>query len=113
MGTFALERQGTATNGQLWAYLMPTNGLPLRAGEDTKVVWRVDVVGSYGELHASALQADGTQGQLTFGPQGHGGSSWNRPGKEYGTSFLFPKSGCWTIHVTDGAMTGDLYLLVS
>ena len=48
---------------------------------------------------------------LVFGPELHGGGV-TEVGREYGTGFNFPIAGCWDIHFTDGALGGDVYLVV-
>jgi hypothetical protein len=40
----------------------------------------------------------------------HGGTT--EIGREYGTGFNFPVAGCWDVHVTQGAMKGDVYVVV-
>lgn len=113
-GDFPEERHGTAVNGSLWAYLMPRGGLPIRAGEETKIVWRYAIPHPYRDpsIRFTAQAADGAQAKLTFGPEGHGGSTWQRPGFEVGTGFIFPKAGCWHIHAVADRMSGDLFLVV-
>ena len=51
--------------------------------------------------------------RLTFGPEAYGGSSWVKPGDEWGTGFIFPEAGCWGVHAQRDDLVGDLYLLVS
>lgn len=87
------EMQGT---GSLWALFFPKPGqpAPVLAGTETKIVWKI---GGEGDFTVSAAGPDGAQGKLAWGPTGHGGSTWERPGSEYGTGFVFPTAGCWTI----------------
>jgi len=40
------------------------------------------------------------------------GSTWQRPGDEWGSSFRFDAPGCWQIHATRSDVNGDLWLLV-
>ena len=49
--------------------------------------------------------------RLTFGPEAYGGSSWVKPGDEWGTGFIFPEAGCWGVHAQRDDLVGDLYLL--
>jgi hypothetical protein len=86
--------------------------LPIQSGHDVKIVWRIPADGGGARPHFNASLADGTLATLRFGPEPHGASSWGRPGVEYGTSFYFPKPGCWDIQVTTGKTTGDLWLVV-
>ena len=113
-GNFPEERLGTTAGGSLWAYLMPRGGLPVRAGEETKIVWRYTVSHPSHDpvIRFTARAADGVQAQMTFGPEGHSGSTWHRPGYEVGTGFIFPAPGCWDIHAVADGMSGDLFLVV-
>jgi hypothetical protein len=86
--------------------------LPIQSGHNVKIVWRIPADGGGGRPLFNASLADGTLATLRFGPEPHGASSWGRPGVEYGTSFYFPKPGCWDIQVTTGKTTGDLWLVV-
>lgn len=103
------EVQGTATGTELWALLL--GGEP-NAGEDLKIIWRATDVSTQ-EFHVMALGPHGLNVQPLFGPQLHAGSNWNRPGGEWGTGFNFPVAGCWDLHVTDGTVVGDVWIIVS
>ena len=59
--------------------------LPIKVGE-LKVVWRAT---GEGDLTVRYWAPDGRPGELTFGPEAHGGSNYNRPGQEWGTGFNF------------------------
>jgi len=61
-------------------------------------------------LHVLAYR---TMARLTFGPEAYGGSSWVKPGDEWGTGFIFPEAGCWRVHAQRDDLVGDLYLLLS
>lgn len=44
-------------------------------------------------------------------PEAHAaGSSYHRPGDEWGTGFRFDASGCWHIHLARNDTTGDVWL---
>jgi hypothetical protein len=80
---------------------------------DAWIVWRMD---GQGDLHIAAATTDGTHAKVTSGPKYHGafGSSWYQPGtEEWGTSFIFPKAGCWRLHVYRNDVGGDVYYLVA
>jgi hypothetical protein len=55
---------------------------------------------------------DGTRAKPWFGPEEHGGSTWRRPGEEWGTGFVFPKAGCYRVEVTRTRGSGYLWLPV-
>jgi hypothetical protein len=60
-------------------------------GKQVKIVWRMTGSGIL------RLQADGPGGikrKPLWGPDRHGSSSWKRPGAEWGSGFVFPRSGC-------------------
>jgi hypothetical protein len=87
------EMKGT---GSLWALFFPRQeqSAPVVAGTEIKIVWKI---GGSGDFTVKATGPDGADATLTWGPIGHGSSTWERPGSEYGTGFLFPTPGCWTV----------------
>jgi hypothetical protein len=109
-GDFPAEIYGTAVNGTVWAWFMWS--YPPRAGMEDKTVWRLDGANTQGTPSFSLLGPDGQVGRLT-GLQEHGGSTWNRPGVEYGSGLLFPAAGCWDVRVTMGQLHGDVYVVVN
>ncbi|WP_431975996.1 hypothetical protein [Micromonospora haikouensis] len=100
------DLQGTGAGATLWAMLFATQ---VRAGTEVKVAWRM--TGS-GDLSIRATGPDGTVVQPVLGPDPHGGSNWDRPGDEWGTRWVFPSPGCWTIDATRTSGTGSLVLRV-
>lgn len=82
---------------------------PIPARRDTKIAWRM--TGS-GPISFEALGPHGRRGHLDWGPEPHMGSSWRRPGDEWGTGFRFPAAGCWTVHVSRGHTSATTRLLV-
>lgn len=99
------EVRGT-TSGQteLWALLFQ----PLVAKQELKIVWRMT---GDGDIRVVAKGPQGASIQpkwITF----HGSSNWSRPGAEWGTGFILPRSGCWNFHVSRGDASGDVWLLV-
>jgi len=61
------------------------------------------------------LMGKGPNGHLVkpdWGPEGHGGSNWDRPGDEWGSGFTFPVAGCWDIRATRADIAGDVYIIV-
>ena len=102
------EAQAKATGGQLWA-LFFFDPATVHVKQELKIVWRM--TGS-GDFHITGRLATGKEVKPIWGPEAHGGSSWNRPGYEWGTGFSFPSAGCWNLHATRDNVTGDIWLLV-
>jgi hypothetical protein len=102
------EIQGRSATQTLWALLFPYH-LPVWSDEDLKIVWRMTGAGNFS---LEAQHTDGTVTQPIWGPDAHSGSSWQRPGDEWGTGFHFPEAGCWRILVQRGVDTGEVDLLV-
>ena len=92
------------SEGEIWA-------LPFfetaHANDDEKIVWRI--TGEGDEFQAQAQSEDGAVIQPIW-TEYHGGSSWQRPGQEWGTGFNFPTPGCWTITVSRGETRGAISL---
>ncbi|MGI5147586.1 hypothetical protein ACQEVC_14620 [Plantactinospora sp. CA-294935] len=106
-----LEVQGVADAGNsFWGLLFPRGGPGLRTGRDEKIVWRMTGSGTF------SIQATGPDGvtiEPLWGPTGHGGSTWTRPGDEWGTGWNFPVAGCWTVRASrSGGATGSALLRV-
>jgi hypothetical protein len=112
------EIRGSATIGDLWAVGFWLNlaqrGRAIPAivervvGKRFKIVWRLR--GS-GDASFTAIAPDGTRHEpveLRF----HVGSNWNRPGDEWGSSFVFTQPGCWQFHAERLDNSGDIWLLV-
>lgn len=110
-GAFAGEVQGTATGGTVWAWFM--QAYPPQAGTEDKTIWRLSGPGIASLPTFTLIGPAGAAGRLDWGPSAHLGSTWNRPGDEYGTGLLFPVPGCWDVHVSVGQVTGDVYIVVS
>ena len=88
----------------------PSHPGPVRAGEELKIVWRMT---GEGDLSVSYFAPDGRPGVLTFGPEAHSGSSYQRPGDEWGTGFSFDAAGCWRIHLERSVGSGDVWLAIA
>ena len=102
------EIQGTMkSEGELWALLFFDGAT---SNTDLKFAWRIASSGAGIDFHAQAHNENGKIILPIWGPEYHGGSSWQRPGIEWGTGFNFPEPGCWTITITSGASTGEIYL---
>ncbi|MEU8262478.1 hypothetical protein AB0C02_17830 [Micromonospora sp. NPDC048999] len=106
------DLEGTGDGAELWALPFAKEQEPvLVAGKELKVVWRMTGSGDF------AISATGPDGKAVkpvwVEPHGNGGSNWNRPGDEWGTGWVFPTAGCWTINATRTSGTGSLVLRVA
>ena len=99
------EVRGTGHGAELWGLLFTT--VPLPVGKRVKIVWRM--TGS-GPLRIAVSSADGTPAKRWFAPEPHFGSTWQRPGDEWGTGFVLTKRGCWGFHLTRTEGAGDVWL---
>jgi hypothetical protein len=59
-----------------------------------------------------AVAPDGRTVLPVSGPTPHTGSTWSRPGSEWGSQFVFETPGCWRIHAGAGPAQGDVWLVV-
>jgi hypothetical protein len=50
-----------------------------------------------GQLSVHLIRPDGSEQPLAWGPDPHGGSSFDRPGDEWGIGFSPDEAGCWQI----------------
>ena len=95
------------SDGELWALLFFDRAA---SNTDLKFAWRITASGAGIYFHAQAQNENGKIILPIWGPEYHGGSSWQRPGIEWGTGFNFPEPGCWTVTITSGGTTGEIYL---
>ncbi|RKR90201.1 hypothetical protein BDK92_4569 [Micromonospora pisi] len=102
----AREVPGGGPGTTLWALLFLTTD-ELTADRDTKIVWRMT---GTGDLTMRATGPAGAEVTPIWGPTGHSGSNWKRPGDEWGTGWHFPTPGCWTVHASRAG--GDAAQLV-
>ena len=95
---FAREREigGQTDTGTLWALFYHR-----KAGKKVKTLWRMS---GTGELTIRATGPNGQKVQPVWGPETHTGSTWKRPGDEWGVGWVIPGVGVWTFWVerTDG-----------
>ncbi|MBX6356667.1 MAG: hypothetical protein IRZ05_12525 [Micromonosporaceae bacterium] len=87
------EAQGTGREATLWALFFN----PLRPNTEIKVVWRMT---GAGDLSMRATGPGGASVTPVWGPEPHLDSTWHKPGDEWGTGWVFPAAGCWTVHAT-------------
>ncbi|TYB47283.1 hypothetical protein FXF51_58570 [Nonomuraea sp. PA05] len=102
------EVRGTARDAELWGLLF-VDATPLKPGKEVKIVWRMT---GEGPLRVRAALPDGTTAEQKWGPEEHSGSTWRRPGQEWGTGFVFPKAGCWKIELSRERGAGHVWLPV-
>lgn len=88
------------------------NAYPPKAGMEDKTVWRLDGPHVLGTRTFTLSGPTHQPGRLNWGPEFHGGSTWRRPGQEFGTGLVFPVAGCWKVHVTVDQLAGDVYIVV-
>ena len=103
------EVLGTATGGQQLHGLLFRTQSPVAVGDTLKVVWRMT---GTGDLTATATAPDGTDQRLDWGPEAHSGSSYVRPGDEWGVGYRFTQPGCWHLHLGRADGEGDVWLAV-
>lgn len=102
------EVRGTITDGDLWAMIFAS--APFEAQTPTKIAWRMT---GFGALSITATLGDKTQVTPLAEPEQHGGSTWSRPGQEFGSVFVFPAPGCWKFVLRrDGGSTGVVWFPV-
>jgi hypothetical protein len=89
----------------MWGWIMART--PVRVNEDVKIVWRI--TGS-GALHLATVGPDGQEHPLQWGPQRHLGSTYTRPGDEWGAGYRFTKPGCWTLRAIRGTASASVWL---
>ncbi|NEK86080.1 hypothetical protein GCU60_09960 [Blastococcus saxobsidens] len=83
--------------------------IPARVGDELKIIWRVT---GAGDLAVRPVRPDGSEGDLVFGPEPHGGSNFSEPGDEWGTGFELDRSGCWRLELAREGVTATVELLV-
>jgi hypothetical protein len=105
------NRQGPEIVGQSSdASVFPEHRLPIGAGDEVKIVWRMT---GRGELTIQVVDPSGREREFTFGPERHGGSNYRRPGDEWGSGFRFDEAGRWHIHLTRAVGAGDVWIDVA
>ena len=103
------EVRGTAERGEFWALLEGT--LPLTANVSTKIIWKMSV--SSADVQLVAEDSDGNRLGPIWGPEAHMGSTWTRPGMEWGAGFDFPHAGCWDVKASSAGNTAHMWFAVS
>ncbi|MEQ1735327.1 MAG: hypothetical protein ABL886_02710 [Rhodoglobus sp.] len=108
------EVQGTPNAGSdgvsLFGWIMANDVPPLLAGHDVKVVWRL--VGVGGES-VRLFGPTGHEAPLSWGPEAHTSSNYERPGLEWGTGFVLDEPGCWELRFGSGGAGASVWFEVS
>lgn len=93
MSSDGLEVEAVTTGGMTLYGLIQAEPYPFVASADVKkIVWRAS--GS-GELAVTVGRPDGESTSLTWGPEYHPDSNYDRPGDEYGSGLVTDQPGCW------------------
>ena len=110
-GVGAEARADSTDGNEVWALffndwpLPPGGAVRIPVEKEVKIVWRSTGEGTF------RIEADGPDGasiQPTWGPELHGGSNWERPGDEWGTGWIFPSTGCWTLKMTRDDIAAEM-----
>jgi hypothetical protein len=103
------EVRATGAGLQAWGLMMGPGGGRVRTGQEVKIVWRVT---GTGDLRLSMEDPAGRPKALSWGPESHGGSSYQRPGDEWGAAYRFTKAGCWRLKLSRGTAGADVWIQV-
>ncbi len=107
------EVQGTPNPGgdgvSLFGLIMADGAPAFHVGGDVKVVWRLDGVG--GDT-VRLLDPTGAERDLSWGPEAHTSSTYERPGLEWGTGFVLDAPGCWEMRFGSGSTGASVWFEV-
>jgi len=106
-GPHGPEVRGFASDASLYGLVFLHGHAPVGVGDEVKIVWRM--TGS-GELKIRVADPAGAPRTLTFGPERHFGSTYDRPGDEWGSGFLFDVPGCWHITLERTVGSGEVWI---
>ncbi len=101
------ELVGDAADATLYGLMFIQGPLPIRVGDEVKIVWRMT---GQGELSIRFVDPAGSDRPLVFGPERHGGSNFDRPGDEWGSGFRFDRAGCWQIQLERDVGVGNVWI---
>ncbi len=99
--------QATSQEIEVWALffatyegLAPGEPVFVPQGEEIKIVWRAT---GEGPVSFQALGPDESSVTPIWGPDGPRSSNWDtHPGEEWGTGWVFPEAGCWSMELRRG-----------
>ncbi|MCW2749900.1 MAG: hypothetical protein JWR83_1010 [Aeromicrobium sp.] len=102
--------QGTPVerDSSLYGLIQATPEQGLSVGTVIKFVWRMPGEG----FAVRAIGPDGTVRAPSWGPEEHGGSTFHRPGNEWGTGLKFTRPGCWEIRMSTDTSHASVWLNV-
>jgi hypothetical protein len=102
--------EGHGIGVSLWGIVMTSKRGPARVREEIKIVWRM--TGS-GPLTLLTIAPDGRRAPLEWGPVVHDtGSTFDKPGGEWGAGYVFTTPGCWDLRAVRGSLHADVLLTV-
>lgn len=99
----------SSSNGWAAGLLFLKREPPIRSGDEVKIVWHIT---GEGPLSLQYFDPNGAERALTFGPTEHLGSSFDRPGDEWGAGFQFDRKGCWHIRLSRTGTSADAWVAV-
>ena len=99
--------QATSSDIEVWALffatyegLAPGEPVFVPEGQEIKTVWRAT---GEGDVSFQALGPAGASTTSIWGPEGPRSSNWGaHPGEEWGTGWVFPEAGCWSMELRRG-----------
>ena len=106
---------GAARGGVVWALVFEPPRLLNRSRAEfayrkhVKIAWHVT---GRGPLRIAGRGPGGAAATLTSGPDRHQSSTWQRPGREWGSVISFARPGCWRIEVRTDTTRGAIRLLL-
>lgn len=101
------EVRAESTNLETWALLWEPS--PWKPGQEVKIVWRST---GTGDFRVVAVGPRSQEVPPIAGPTQHFGSTWDRPGDEWGTFFQLEEPGEWLLRVQRGSATASLPITV-
>jgi hypothetical protein len=107
-GPFGMEIVGVGSDASLYGLLFLRRPPPIAAGDEVKIVWRM--TGEGAALTVRLVDPSGEEQPLYWGPEPHGGSTYSRPGAEWGTGFIFDRAGCWHLHLERDVGAADVWI---
>ncbi|HET6300581.1 hypothetical protein [Microbacterium sp.] len=96
--TVGMVTEATASDGVTAFGLLETADPRELAAGDTVHKLVVRMTGS-GDVSAEVVRPDGSTRDLSWGPESHASSNFDRPGDEWGIGFALDELGCWEIRL--------------